>query len=761
MRVPGQTVRVTLNWLLLCGLLHAIHAISHTWTPNDVITREEMSSKLLAFPKEGDHTNFFKVLLQENDRLIVGARNKMYNISMQTLQHDAERVLEWRPNSKDNTSCSYMIKDHSKCQNFIQVLGKMKGDKYYVCGTNAFNPKCREYVYKEANYPAQVPGFVSDKENEGIGASPYDPEHNSTSIFVDGKLYSGTVADRLARDPLIIESMTRIRTEQHDSNMLKDPHFVSSYDINDKVYFFLREDAVENINCGKATFSRVARICKKDKGGIFDYEQGIWTSFFKARLRCSVPGDIPFHFDELQSTSGLSLGSHIPTKSSADRQKMFYGVFNTPDNSIQGFAVCAFKLADIDNAFVGQFKAQQTTAHAWTAIPQDKTPDPHPAKACVNDSQSLPDETLTFIRDHPLMDRDINPAGGAPVLIQTQETSGRFTAIAVDVLVLAADDFYYDVMFVGTSDGRVLKAVNTGQEGSSGTVIEDIQVLSPQEAIRELRIYRGTGHEKLIVISRDNIVSIPLHRCHRHKTCGDCVALQDPYCGWFEGACTTHTSRGYQDIQSGDTKKCPDGGKQSDKDGLVVEDEVNTEVTEKPVEVSTCKPCQCNCNQSDSDTAVYMETSQNDNIGNGQDPSKAEIDMSQNSAIPQPCETKYIRTDDQIYTASTLAIACVVAIVVAALIGFVIGYRVSMCRVNTRNTEQMINIEQNFGSLRKNGNRHSIEASHNIYNEPQKMQQKIQNNLVTNYIPEKNPNLPNGSVDSRTVTPKQASKTYL
>ncbi|XP_052793468.1 semaphorin-1A-like isoform X4 [Mya arenaria] len=708
MRVPGQTVRVTLNWLLLCGLLHAIHAISHTWTPNDVITREEMSSKLLAFPKEGDHTNFFKVLLQENDRLIVGARNKMYNISMQTLQHDAERVLEWRPNSKDNTSCSYMIKDHSKCQNFIQVLGKMKGDKYYVCGTNAFNPKCREYVYKEANYPlnlqdlnttdsnstdvieAQVPGFVSDKENEGIGASPYDPEHNSTSIFVDGKLYSGTVADRLARDPLIIESMTRIRTEQHDSNMLKDPHFVSSYDINDKVYFFLREDAVENINCGKATFSRVARICKKDKGGIFDYEQGIWTSFFKARLRCSVPGDIPFHFDELQSTSGLSLGSHIPTKSSADRQKMFYGVFNTPDNSIQGFAVCAFKLADIDNAFVGQFKAQQTTAHAWTAIPQDKTPDPHPAKACVNDSQSLPDETLTFIRDHPLMDRDINPAGGAPVLIQTQETSGRFTAIAVDVLVLAADDFYYDVMFVGTSDGRVLKAVNTGQEGSSGTVIEDIQVLSPQEAIRELRIYRGTGHEKLIVISRDNIVSIPLHRCHRHKTCGDCVALQDPYCGWFEGACTTHTSRGYQDIQSGDTKKCPDGGKQSDKD-----------------------------------------------------------------------ETKYIRTDDQIYTASTLAIACVVAIVVAALIGFVIGYRVSMCRVNTRNTEQMINIEQNFGSLRKNGNRHSIEASHNIYNEPQKMQQKIQNNLVTNYIPEKNPNLPNGSVDSRTVTPKQASKTYL
>jgi len=30
-----------------------------------------------------------------------------------------------------------------------------------------------------------------------------------------------------------------------------DPHFVSSYDIDDKIYFFFREDAVENINCGK------------------------------------------------------------------------------------------------------------------------------------------------------------------------------------------------------------------------------------------------------------------------------------------------------------------------------------------------------------------------------------------------------------------------------------------------------------------------------------------------------------------------------
>lgn len=133
-------------------------------------------------------------------------------------------------------------------------------------------------------------------------------------------------------------------------------------------------------------------------------------------------------------------------------------------------------------------------------------------------------------------------------------------------------------------------------------------------------------------------------------------------------------------------------------------------------------------------------------------------------------ETKYIpvRTDDQVYTASTLAIASVVSIVVAALIGFVIGYRVSMCRNHTRNTEQMISIEQNFGSLRKNPNRHSInEMTHNYYADPSTQKQLNNKNNLTNnvivahHISQKNPNLPNGSVETKTVSPKQASKTYL
>lgn len=53
--------------------------------------------------------------------------------------------------------------------------------------------------------------------------------------------------------------------------------------------------------CAQTIYSRVARICKSDRGGnrILD---GVWTSFFKARLNCSVPGEFPFYFDEIRKS---------------------------------------------------------------------------------------------------------------------------------------------------------------------------------------------------------------------------------------------------------------------------------------------------------------------------------------------------------------------------------------------------------------------------------------------------------------------------
>lgn len=719
-------------------------AWKQTWTPNSVVGNEELVD-IPRFQGEENDTDYFKILLQEGDHMLVGAKNKMYNISLVTLQEDVDRTLTWVPRKLDTETCMKKDNSQDKCQNYIQVLGKNNGT-YYVCGTNAFEPKCRMYRYQEANYPVTDPGYEPVKELSGIGRCPYDPDHNSTAVFSEGKLYSGTVADLQAKDPLIMESEQRIRTEQHDSNMLSEPNFVNSVEIDDKIYFFLRETAVETIKCRKATFSRVARVCKRDLGGKFDNN---WTSFFKARLVCSITGEQPFHFDEIASTTNISYGNYMPTNSPSNRSRMFYAVFNTPENSIWGSAVCAYTYNDVVKAFQGPFKGQQTAHHKWKQISVDKTPEPHPS-ACPDDSKRLPDKTIGFIRSYPLMDSPVEPTGGAPVLMLTNQQS-RFTAIAVDWQHFGADRIFYDIIFVGMADGRVLKAINRGSEGNiESVVIEDIQVLAKDEPVKELKIFYKSGEGKLIVTSKKNIVSIPLHRCEKQKKCGDCIALQDPYCAWqSDGSCRA-MSTGVHNIQD-----CPDGGKRTEK---------VTTTTTTPEPTKSCPTCKCDCKENNTDIILGVNSQE---AGTSQDTIHEEVESLEVSVqLPnsQPCAPKYIpvRSEDQIYTASTLAIASVVSIVVALLVGFLIGYRVSLCRNHTRNTEEMISYEQNFGSLRKRSNRNSMSESHNFYTDPTFHDKlKIQKNiLISNNIPQKSPNLPNGSIESKTVTPQQA-KTYI
>lgn len=70
-------------------------------------------------------------------------------------------------------------------------------------------------------------------------------------------------------------------------------------------------------------FSRVARVCKNDNGGSPRVLERYWTSFLKARLNCSVPGDSFFYFDVLQSLTNVLQINHRPA---------VLGVFTTQAN---------------------------------------------------------------------------------------------------------------------------------------------------------------------------------------------------------------------------------------------------------------------------------------------------------------------------------------------------------------------------------------------------------------------------------------------
>jgi semaphorin 6 len=107
--------------------------------------------------------------------------------------------------------------------------------------------------------------------------------------------------------------------------------------------------------------------------------------------------------------------------------------------------------------------------------------------------------------------------------------------------VATPDGKKYDVIFIGTDNGKVIKTLNAASYDSSEqvrpVVIEEIQVLPNNIPVKNLYVVRMGGaldSSKLVVVSDDEIQAIKLHRCGSDKitSCRECVALQDPYCAW-------------------------------------------------------------------------------------------------------------------------------------------------------------------------------------------------------------------------------------
>ena len=111
----------------------------------------------------------------------------------------------------------------------------------------------------------------------------------------------------------------RLRTMQYNAKWLNVPEFVGSVEADHFVYFFFREAAVEFSNCGKAVYSRVARVCKNDLGGGQLMLKDTWTTFLKARLNCSLPAEYPFYYDHIQSVTYL------------EEERLFYATFTTAE----------------------------------------------------------------------------------------------------------------------------------------------------------------------------------------------------------------------------------------------------------------------------------------------------------------------------------------------------------------------------------------------------------------------------------------------
>uniref|UniRef100_A0A8C9WCG2 Semaphorin 6B n=1 Tax=Scleropages formosus TaxID=113540 RepID=A0A8C9WCG2_SCLFO len=467
-------------------------------------------------------------------------RVELDNVAGDEMFYSKKRT--WESNKNDIRICRMKGKHEDECRNFIKVLLSRPGG-LFVCGTNAFNPLC-------ANYTRDTLDMVGEVVS-GMARCPYDPKHANVALFAEGSLFTATVTDFLAIDAVIYRSLGEspaLRTVKHDSKWFREPYFVSAVEWGPHIYFFFREMAMEFNYLEKVIVSRVARVCKGDLGGSQRVLEKQWTSFLKARLNCSIPGDAHFYFNLLHSTSPV-LRLH--------GRDVVLGVFSTPPNSIPGSAVCAFDMQQLTLAFEGRFKEQKSAESIWTPVPDELVPKPRPGGCAVqgsrfNTSTAFPDEVLNFVKTHPLMDETVPSLGQTPWIVKTMV---RYQLNTMEVDTEAGPNRDRTVLFLGSTRGTILKFLI--MPNKSNPITTSNVFLEELEAYDHERCGERPTLEKPISEAAGSESPSPASPPRK------CIAARDPYCGWTRGNTCSFLRPGTrlpfeQDVERGNTSHLGD-----------------------------------------------------------------------------------------------------------------------------------------------------------------------------------------------------------
>ncbi|KAM9101278.1 semaphorin-4D-like isoform 2-T6 [Sarcophilus harrisii] len=533
-----MNIWVALLAFAFCKFLQQMEASPFSCIPRKTIKYQNDSKE---FGKSG-FSNFSTLLMnKETDTLFIGAREAVFAVDLNDITREMDSI---------------------QCRNYILLLHKINNTTLYVCGTNAFHPACDSMVIN--NTEMHLEG--SDKESRG--KCPFDPTLKYSSVFVDGALYSATYNNFLGTEPVIFRGLENHLRTEFKTSWLNEPRFVHMDFIqesrgntdgdDDKIYVFFTETAIEFEFYEKPLVSRIARVCKGDLGGK-RLLQKRWTSFLKASLICSLP-ESDFHFNIVQDVFLLKTGDW--------RETIFYGIFMQQWGKLDTTAVCAYSMKTVQDVFSkGKYKGLITmeNSHVKWVMYRGEVPVPRPG-ACINNfarsigfnsSLDLPDKTLQFVREHPLLHSALHPIGGVPVLLKRGSV---YTKIVVDRRI-GLDQRTYDVLFLATDNGYLHKAFNC--DGNM-FIVEELQLFQTPESVQSLKLSAEKG--MLYLASSSRVVQVPVAVCSRHQHCLDCILARDPYCAWSQKQSQCVSAVGYtnhsevliQNIKSGDISECPE-----------------------------------------------------------------------------------------------------------------------------------------------------------------------------------------------------------
>ncbi|XP_033110767.1 semaphorin-2A-like [Anneissia japonica] len=354
------------------------------------------------------------------------------------------------------------------CQNYIRTIIECKDTnparRYFVCGTNSLRPLCYYVSENFTRDPRNPTGtcVVSREDNDaglmnGREISAFNPNQNVSSLYFAVKdsvhrLFTCTTYNSAGIQGIIRSSdMFNISdgfamvNDKGYNKWLDAPQFVGSpITYNGRIYFFFREPAREFDNAGKTVFSRVAAVCMNDTGGEKHSNlDGMWTTYIKARLNCSLHGEYPFYYNHLQDVYQTSLDSDI-----------VFGVFTTQEYGQSGSALCAYSMKEIEYLVeYADLKGQKSANSLWLPYPNSDPPIVPRPGSC---GSPQPTSNYDLIRSYSLVDtpvpnlanynQDMSPTlnrkSDEPLLILNDV---RFSQLVVEKSFSS-----YDIFYIGT-----------------------------------------------------------------------------------------------------------------------------------------------------------------------------------------------------------------------------------------------------------------------------------------------------------------------
>ncbi|XP_063435366.1 semaphorin-2A-like isoform X2 [Mytilus trossulus] len=446
--------------------------------------------------------------------LLVGSMNKVTILNLENIA-STKQVIDLKPDQDKLNYCTYQKPETPNCQNHIRFItnttDSADSPEYYLCGTNALSPAGYKINHTASGEQFQV-------TNLGGAACSDDPFSNLTAIYVkngnpnDKELmyYGATAFDRSTiyrpierPDGVVAEFMKGV----FSNKWMKNPQFAGSFSVDERVFFFFREIAVETEFIETKLYSRVGKVCKKDVGGD-SLLRNKWTSYQKARLNCSLSGAFPLYFDVIQDVVSVD-------------ENTFYGLFTTYANGLPASAICAFEKSEIDRVLNGPFKTQDSDMSFWTEAKASTVPSPRPGQ-CYNDSLKTADTVLGFIVDHPLMHETVQHKYGKPVFYLPGEELQQIEMEAAP----GVQNGY--VFFAGSNRGKVYKIASQDKGQEYKTYVSSIY--SPFDETQV--IWSLKHHDKYVYLGTDHkVTQINVQNdCGNHQCVDSCI--YDPYCVW-------------------------------------------------------------------------------------------------------------------------------------------------------------------------------------------------------------------------------------